>query len=144
MRTKFRPFTLMEILIAVALITLCAIPLLQPHYVILKQERQAVRHMEWDRLAGVVYGDLVRDFYKERIFWDEIEMGQELPVESELLKEKKLQVTRRISIERSKPKEHPSHYLLHIVLTFEGKKSYDYYLYVERPVYAQQAAEEET
>lgn len=142
MKAKLRPFTLMEVLVAMALISLCAIPLLYPHYSILKEEKIAVRELEWDRLAGVVYGQVLRDLYNERISWDEIQQGTELPVESELLQAKKLQVTRRVSIDKAKPQEQPTEYILRVDLNFAGKKNYAYYLYAERP--APQLVQEES
>ena len=71
-QAKHRPFLLLEIMIAFALIVVCALPLLAPQLWMVEKEKQAVREIEADRLANLVFVYLAEQLYSNEITWDQL------------------------------------------------------------------------
>lgn len=65
-----RPILLLEVLIAMVLVALCAFPLLSPHFMMLRQEKKHLENLEADRIANVVFVDIVEKMYQETITWE--------------------------------------------------------------------------
>ncbi len=64
MRIRRRPFLMLELLIAMAILALVLIPLLSPHFHIVKRERETLRAVELDRLANQAYGKILKGLYR--------------------------------------------------------------------------------
>lgn len=145
---RFRSFTLIEVLIAIALVALTAIPLLYPHYAILKEERLALRTLEVDALAGDIYGEILRDVYRGKIDWAEIQSQEAVAIRSEELESQRLKATRLFTVERSKPQKNPQYFLLRCTITIKPERSkepswsYDYFLTLQGPPQEQSGGDE--
>lgn len=62
-----RPFTLLEVLIAFLLIAVAVIPLLAPYPAMFKQQKQFIQELEVDRLANILFVDLLAKIHKNEI-----------------------------------------------------------------------------
>lgn len=64
-----RPYLLLEVLVAFFLVALCAVPLIQPQFAMLKTEYSFVRGIALDRLVNRYYADLLVRFYRGEVPW---------------------------------------------------------------------------
>jgi len=80
-RVVKRPILLLEVLIALALVALCAIPLLAPQTDMIRAERRFLNEIEADRLANVVFADIVQKMYENLIPWEALYGEAEVPIE---------------------------------------------------------------
>lgn len=71
-KLRRRFFSLLEVLIAFALVALCAIPLIYPHTAMLKAQNQFVRELELDHAVNLLYGNVVEKLYLNKINWNDI------------------------------------------------------------------------
>lgn len=78
---------LLEVLIAFAIVALCAIPLISPHAVMLKAQRQFVRKMELDHAVNLLYGNVLEKLYLNKINWTELTLQNPFEITPDLLKE---------------------------------------------------------
>lgn len=78
---------LLEVLIAFAIVALCAIPLILPHAVMLKAQRQFVRKMELDHAVNLLYGNALEKLYLNKINWTDIILQNPFEITSETLRE---------------------------------------------------------
>lgn len=76
-----RPVMLLEVLIAFALIVLCALPLIYPHVFILRSERKFVSIVELDHQVNLLFSATLEKLYKNEIPWSVIEGGKVQPLE---------------------------------------------------------------
>jgi hypothetical protein len=74
-RLRRRRFTLIEVVVSLFLVVLCLIPLLQPHAVILMEEKRFVREVQLDRVANLVYAEVLQSLYAQAVSWEEIQSG---------------------------------------------------------------------
>lgn len=84
---KRRCIALLEVLIAFALIVLCVLPLISPHLLILKSERQLVQLVELDHIVNLLFANRLEKLYQNKIPWEEIKNSREVPVDESLLQE---------------------------------------------------------
>lgn len=84
-RIKKRPFALLEVMIAMALVALCALPLIFPHVAILKAEKAFNDDLELDHIVSLLYAHLLEKLYLNEIPWNDIMEGKMQPIESDLL-----------------------------------------------------------
>lgn len=64
-----RPFYLLEILIALTLVSLCAIPLIRPHFILAKKDIEAANSIQ-NQMAANRQFELIREkFYTGKIPW---------------------------------------------------------------------------
>src|SRR5690349_12587266 len=82
-----RPVVLLEVLIAFALVVLCALPLIYPHVFILKSEKAFVASIELDHAVNLLFANCLEKLYQNQIAWHQIESGKETTIESSLLEE---------------------------------------------------------
>lgn len=75
---KRRTFLLLEVLIALFLVTLCIIPLVREPLRMLKKEMAKIEEMEKERLADYVYSQLREKFLKNEIPWSQIPKKKEI------------------------------------------------------------------
>lgn len=85
-RVKKRYMILLEVMIALALIALCVIPLLAPHAFLLKQQRKFISTVELDHAVNLLYVEVLEKMYEKKISWQSIQEGVVFPVEEEALK----------------------------------------------------------
>lgn len=82
--TNRRPIVLLEVLIAFALVALCALPLIFPHVFILRSEKKFTASVELDHATHLLYAYLLERLYQNDIPWADIETGKELPIDHTL------------------------------------------------------------
>ncbi len=140
---KKRHVLLLEVLIALAIVTLCILPLLHPHVAILSEEKSFVREIELDRLVGLIHSDmLVEQFYRENIQWWTIEQDQPIEITDDRLD--KLGFRGSYSFKRKLRKSKMEdgmylHNLVSVIYAFTPTQggdplSYSYDLYVTRNI----------
>lgn len=74
--TKRRSYLLLEVLIAMTLVALVAVPMLRPAVAILRDEQSTVRQLENERLVHQVHVSLLEDLYRNTIPWEEVTTEQ--------------------------------------------------------------------
>lgn len=154
---KKRPLTLMEVLIAFALVVMCLLPLIYPHVYILKSEREFVDTIELDHAVNLLYGNRLQKLYLNEIGWDQIEEEQRLPITEAMMKESGINREFPYNgeyqfsiIKRKPPKPDDTLYLVRLVFLFTSKNktkkvldskeaseraktlAYEYNLFIER------------
>lgn len=85
LRSKRRPAILLEVLIAFTLIALCILPLIYPHVFILRSETKFGSTVQLDHYVNLLYADRLQKLYQNEIPWQDIENGNEIPIDSHLL-----------------------------------------------------------
>lgn len=80
-----RPIVLLEVLIAFALVAICALPLIYPHVFILRSEKKFIATVELDHLVNLLFAELLQKLYQNEIAWPDLENGKDLPIDSHLL-----------------------------------------------------------
>lgn len=81
-----RPFLLLEVLIAFALVAICALPLMYPHVAMVKEQRNFVRKVELDHLVNLMYGNIVQKMYTNSLPWSQL-LHHPFVVDESLLQE---------------------------------------------------------
>lgn len=76
---------LLEIMIALALITLCIFPLIGPRAVILKEQNKLIETIQLDHLVSLAYVDVLERLQKNEIPWNDIKEHTVLPIDEPLL-----------------------------------------------------------
>ena len=82
-----RHIVLLEVLIAFALVVLCALPLIYPHMAIFKAERKFIDTIELNHVVNLLYANRLEKLYLREIPWDDIEGGKELSIDSQMIQE---------------------------------------------------------
>lgn len=72
LKVRRRFFTLLEVLIAFAIVVLCALPLIYPHSVMLREQHQFVRELELDHAVNLLYGNIAEKLYLNKINWPDL------------------------------------------------------------------------
>jgi hypothetical protein len=75
-----RPFLLLEVMIAFALIVLCALPLIAPYLEIVKEQKQFNVKMELDHASHLFYVMLLEQLHNNKIDWKDIHSSAILPL----------------------------------------------------------------
>lgn len=87
---------LLEILIALALVALCMIPLISPHITLIQQQKRFDATMEIDRVVNLLYVDILERMQKNEIPWNKIQdRSSQIPIDDilERLQEKNIPLT---------------------------------------------------
>ncbi len=144
---KKRPFFLLEILIAMSLVTLCVAPLMKGPINRHKEEMERLTRMEQSRIAAWTFSEIVEKILKNEIRWEFIpklsETSALISLSEVELKLPPLPEERTMSrkfylktIEEKTKPEGPIHRLIavHLLIT-AGKKSrqFTYRLTVSKP-----------
>ncbi|GAB4238105.1 MAG: hypothetical protein Tsb0021_17890 [Chlamydiales bacterium] len=79
MRKKRRPFLLLEVLIALAIVSLCAIPLIAPNLWLIKAEKEFLQTIENDRIAHLIFLHVVENLYNNVYSWENLKNNEEIP-----------------------------------------------------------------
>lgn len=127
-----RHFLLLEVLIAFALVVLCAFPLIYPMTYILKSQKQFGRIVDLDHYVNLIYVEVLERLYKGEIDWDKIESGATFDIDSSLLEKLNIKPpfpykgTYKFVLEKKKPNNPAAFtvYLYHLNLNFESIDQY--------------------
>lgn len=79
-----RPILLLEVMIAIALIVMAAIPLIYPHLYLLRMQRHFMDKVELDHVVNLHYIEVLEKMYKnEEITWASVLNGIEFTIPQE-------------------------------------------------------------
>ena len=73
---KKRYVSLLEVLIAFALIVLCVLPLIYPHVAMFKSQKAFIRKVELDHVVNLLYAKILEKLYMNSIPWQELGDGK--------------------------------------------------------------------
>lgn len=76
-----RHMILLEVLIALSLIVMCAMPLIYPHVFLLQAQRKFVKTIELDHDVNLLYADVFQRMHTGEISWGQIHEKREIPVD---------------------------------------------------------------
>lgn len=83
---KKRPILLLEVLIAFAIIALCIFPLIYPHAVIAKAQKEFIKKIELDHAVSLLYAQIYQDLHRNKIEWSDIMSQRKFEILPEDLK----------------------------------------------------------
>ena len=83
---KKRHQSLLEVLIAFALVALCVLPLIYPHVAMFKAQNTFIRKVDLDHVVNLLYAKILEKLYMNSIPWNDIEQTV-FPVDAGLLGE---------------------------------------------------------
>lgn len=148
-----RPIMLLEVLIAFALIVLCALPLIYPHVFILRSEKKFVSTVELDHFVNLLFVNMMQKLYQNEIPWSVIEEGKPQPIEESMMQtigsgeDLPFDGSYRFKVARKKVSKDENHaaYVFDLIFTFIPKKGafpekvtdkyvYEYKVVVERKI----------
>lgn len=66
---------LLEVLIALAIVAVIAVPLVYPHVVLLREQQRFIKSTELDHVVNLFYADLVASLYNQEIPWNDMAQG---------------------------------------------------------------------
>ncbi len=75
MKSRKRGFLIIDVLIAFAIFSLCILPLLAPHFLILRSEIDSLRTAQLERWADSSYADVKELLYEREIPWRDLQLG---------------------------------------------------------------------
>lgn len=76
---------LLEVMIAFALIVICVIPLLQPHWFMLRFQQDFIKQVELDHVVNLLYGDMVAKLYANELDWRILENSKLEEIDESML-----------------------------------------------------------
>ncbi len=79
MQIRKRPFLLLEVLIAIILVTLSLFPLVTPYLWMIRGEKQYRSKVEMEHLSNVIYAGVIEKLYKTEIPWELIQSEESTP-----------------------------------------------------------------
>lgn len=80
------PVLLLEVLIAFAIVVLCALPLLTPHYAMLRAQQTYRNQLNLDHAVNLFYGQVIQQLYLNQIPWEDLQQ-KPLEISSKMLHE---------------------------------------------------------
>lgn len=89
-RAQKRPILLLEVLIALMLIIICAIPLISPHVTLMRAQQSVIASLETDRQLNLLYVDLLERMHSHEINWSNIESQNQFPIDTAFLERVKI------------------------------------------------------
>ncbi|MEC7839797.1 MAG: type II secretion system protein [Chlamydiota bacterium] len=125
-----RCVTLIEVLIAFTIITMCLFPLLYPHVFIIKQQSEFTQKIELDHQVNLLYGEFLSRLYTNEIPWSDlfdsrdIEINDELKVSAGIAEKVPYKGTYHFAVERKKESEDLSKVAVLLSLTFKFNAEY--------------------
>jgi hypothetical protein len=84
MRIRKKPYLLLELIIALTLVLLCALPLVHAPLSLVKGEIQAFARMEAIRLSDLAFAEVLAKLYRNEISWDLIAKGEPVLFQKEM------------------------------------------------------------
>lgn len=85
-RAGKRHLTLLEVLIAFAIILLCIFPLISPHVFMLKAQSEFNQEVELDHAVNLLYVEMLAALQMNEIPWSDIVEGRTIDIDEALLK----------------------------------------------------------
>lgn len=76
---------LLEIMVALALVTLCVLPLLAPRAFMLNEQRKLIQNMKLDHLVSLLYVEILEGLHKNEIAWNDVMGHANFPINEALL-----------------------------------------------------------
>ena len=156
MRLRKHHQMLLEVLISLTLVLMCLLPLLQPHVVMIQNEKEFIREVQLDRVVNQLFANMLVDqFYGQRINWNMIAEKSNMTVDSSDVKALGYQGSYVIIHSQPQPEETAldetkAFHLLQILYTFKpviaGGKTlqYTFDLFVQKPLPKQAPSENPT
>jgi hypothetical protein len=148
LKTKNKPhFQLLEIMIAIFLIIVCAVPALKTTINIYKEQAEVVRVNQRDHLVHLIHANLIEKFYKRMIPLDQMKMeNEEVFRDQEIVEQlNRLNYAATYKIKMLRPQkeeiEQEKKYLVELMICItdktQGKKKdsnthYTYKVYIDR------------
>jgi hypothetical protein len=86
-KVKFRPFLLLEVLLALFLVTLCILPLLAPSVAIFRDQQHFIDKVDLDHAVGVLYARTIEKLHRNAIPWEELNSKKTIPIDSASLQQ---------------------------------------------------------
>jgi|GEM_PF-1735476 len=82
-----RPILLLEVMIAIALIVMAAIPLIYPHLYLLRTQRHFMDKVELDHVVNLHFVDVMEKLYNNQISWAAVLNELDFPITEEELEQ---------------------------------------------------------
>lgn len=144
-----RPFILLEVLIALFIVVVCAAPLLSSQVFMYKAEKRFLQKLEAERIVKIVFADVVMDLYeKNGISWRDIQnstlflydpnkhpqngLPKHLPY--------KISYSMKAGLRKPKGDQRPINFMVLLAITLvpindpEAKMNYEYKLFISRNI----------
>lgn len=83
-KIRKRPYLLLEVLIALVLVTICAVPLLRPYLSLYMEEKAFLRDLDFDRSVNELHIDTIKKIYKHEsgeFSWEDFDQESTAPIE---------------------------------------------------------------
>lgn len=71
-KIKKRNILLLEILLALSIVSLCAIPIVRQPILFFRSQIHSLRNMEYERIADLSFLEIKSQLYRNEIIWDKI------------------------------------------------------------------------
>lgn len=81
-----RPFLLLEVLIAFAIVAMAMLPLIAPHFYIFQEQSRFVDKIHLDLAVNRFYGTIVELLQRNEISWADIEQKRVIPIDESFLR----------------------------------------------------------
>lgn len=124
-RRNKRYFQLLEVMIAMFLVALCALPLIHPHLHMYQEQRKTLQELQMDHIAGLLYADVALDLYENKIPWEQIQNREtKLPLSSYVINNLPYEGHVSFAEERHKPPDKPAaetNYLIKVIVSLATK-----------------------
>lgn len=151
MRIEKRYNLLLEVLIALMIVALAALPLIYPHVAIMREQNKLLKTAELDHFVNGFYADQIVQLYRNQVPWEQIEGKKYIPISQEVLNQASLPFRGRYhyALLRTKPREpvDTTYHLVKLTLEFwplalpetaseevkkENQLTFTYEIYIER------------
>lgn len=109
---KKRKFLLLEVLIALAIVALCALPLLYPHAAIIVEEKKLIAYMRMQLEVERLLGEKIVQLYQGKIHLNQLKEGYSESLDSEALEKAGYFATLKWHIDMEKEGTPHSYYLV--------------------------------
>ena len=117
-----RSMLLLEVLMALALVALCILPIIAPQIGIVKAQKSFMHQMELDHAVHLLYVDVLEKLYTNKINWNEIEQQTASSINREMIPEKYEGTYHFQIVKHKKDKtEEWQVYLIKLVFTLSAK-----------------------
>ena len=132
MKMRKRPFLLLEVLIAFAIVVGCILPLIYPHVMMYKSKKQFEDDIQKNHMANLLYVDILEKLHRNEIAWREIEEKKEFSFEKG-----RFRGSYKFEEEKHKPPDATgfSVAILNLKITLDTMK-YEYEIFAGRRGYA--------
>lgn len=84
LRSAKRYMILLEVLIAMALVALCALPLIAPHFEMLKAQKKFISTLKLDHFTHLFYVDVLEQLQANKITWQQIQDKMPIPIDEKM------------------------------------------------------------